>query len=254
VLDNARPYAFSMVQPDDANSTPVLAKLVTSKGWKRAAIIVDEATATDKAQGDIYQKVFQQTNVPVVVKATFSAGDSSFAAQISQIKAANPDVLALAAGPDDAGRIAQEARSQGLTATFIGTGSLQAGGPAYYAAGKDATNGTLTATQYDPNNPADPAKSLLAKARADTGKAVVTLNFAYGFDAFNIIAKIIKEKGIKPGDDPAKSRTSIEEALNNLGTYEGMAGKTQFTSQGTAERPQLLSIMQGGQFIVEHSG
>jgi ABC-type branched-subunit amino acid transport system substrate-binding protein len=83
---------------------------------------------------------------------------------------------------------------------------------------------------------------------------VVTLNFAYGFDAFNIIAKIIKEKGIKPGDDPAKSRTSIEEALNNLGTYEGMAGKTQFTSQGTAERPQLLSIMQGGQFIVEHSG
>jgi branched-chain amino acid transport system substrate-binding protein len=253
VLEHARPYAFTLAQPDADNSTPVLEKAVKERGFKTAAIITDDTNATTEAQRALYEKVFSADGVKVAKKVTFAAGDPSLTSQVTAMKSVNPDVIALAAGPDDAGRIAQEIRSQGLKATLIGTGSLQSGGAAYFAAGKTATEGTVSAAQYDPTDPTEPAKSLLAKAQTDTGQAQIPLNFAYAYDAVNMIVKVIKAKNIKPGDNLAKARTAIEVGLNNLGTYEGMAAKTSFKSDGTAIRPQLEAVLTNGEFVIQHS-
>lgn len=252
VIDNARPYAVTLGQPDALNSTPVLVKAVKDRGYKTAVIIVDEANATTKAQSDLYQGVFSQSGVQVVKTVTYKTGDSSFASQVTAIAQAKPDVLALAAGPDDAGRIAREIQSQQVKVTLMGTGALQSGGAAYYAAGGDATNGTVAASQFDPTNAEEPAKTLLADAAKAIGKPEVPLNFAYAFDAVNMVAKVIKDKKIKPGDDLAGARTKIQEGMNNLGTYSGMAGKMSFTDKGYGERPKLLAVMTGGKFVIQH--
>jgi len=253
VLVNARPYAFTLVQPDAANSTPVLEQIVKKNNVRTAAIISDDATAVTKAQRDLFDNVFAQTNVQVAKHVTFSSGDASFASQVTSIAQSKPDVLALAAGPADAGRIAREVRSQGLSTTLVGTGSLQSGGAAYYAAGGPATEGTLSAAQYDPTNPTQPAKDLLAKAQTATGQAEISLNFAYAYDAVNMLVQIIKSKGVKPGDSPDKARTQITDGLNALKDYDGMAGKTTFTDDGTAIRPQLLAVLKNGVFVIDHT-
>jgi len=253
VVANARPYAFTLVQPDAANSTPVLEKIVRNNKVRTAAIISDEATAVTKAQRDLFTNVFAQTGAQVVKQVTFSSGDPSFASQVTSIKQSNPDVLALAAGPADAGRIAREVRSQGLTTTLVGTGSLQSGGAAYFAAGGPATEGTLSAAQYDPTNPNQPAKDLLAKAQTATRQPEIALNFAYAYDAVNMLVQIIKDKGAKPGDAPDNIRTQIKDGLNALKDYDGMAGKTTFSSDGTAIRPQLLAVLKNGVFVIDHT-
>ncbi len=252
VLANARPYAFTLAQPDAANSIPVLEKATKDKGFKTAAIISDDATATTKAQRELYEQVFKDTNVQVVQKVTFKAGDSSFASQVTSMASGSPDVIALAAGPDDAGRIAREIRSQKLTATLMGTGSLQSGGAAYFAAGGDATEGTVSAAQYDPTDPNEPAKTLLAKAQTDSGQKEIPLNYAYAYDAVNMVAKVIKDKSITPDTAADQARTTIQEGLNNLGAYQGMAATSQFQQDGTANRPQLLAVMTKGVFVIQH--
>lgn len=251
VLANARPYAFTLAQPDAA-STPVLEKATKDKGFKTAAIISDDATATTKAQRELYEQVFKDTNVQVVQKVTFKAGDSSFASQVTSMASGNPDVIALAAGPDDAGRIAREIRGQKLTAILMGTGSLQSGGAAYFAAGGEATEGTISAAQYDPTDPTEPAKTLLTKAQTDTGQTQIPLNFAYAYDAVNMVAKVIKAKSVTPDTAADQARTTLQEGLNNLGSYQGMAATSQFQQAGTANRPQLLAVMTKGVFVIQH--
>jgi branched-chain amino acid transport system substrate-binding protein len=252
VLANSRPYGFTLAQPDAANSTAVLSKVIRDKGFKTAAIITDDANATTKAQADLFTKIFADTGVQVVQRATFASGDSSFASQVTSIAGADPDILALAAGPDDAGRIAREARSQKLRATFLGTGALQSGGSAYVAAGGDATEGTIAAAQYDPHSASPEAAPLLEKAQAATKQPDIPLNFAYAFDAVNMIATLIKDKGLAPdGADIATARTQIQEGLNGIDEYTGMADVTTFAEDGTAERPQLRAVVQGGKFVID---
>jgi branched-chain amino acid transport system substrate-binding protein len=251
VLKNARPYGFTLAQPDAANSTAVLAKILTDRKVKRAAIITDEANATTKAQADLFRGVFASTGVQVVKTVTFKTGDSSFASQVTSVAGARPDVLALAAGPDDAGRIAREVRSQRLGFPLVGSGSLQSGGAAYVAAGGRSTEGTLAAAQYDPHSQNPVAKALLEKAQAATGQADIPLNFAYAFDAVNMIAKAIQQKAVKAG--ATQGRTAIQESLNALQNYEGMADATTFTDDGTAARPQLRSVVRDGKFVIDKS-
>lgn len=252
VLANSRPYGFTLAQPDAANSTAVLTKVIRDEGFRTAAIITDDANATTKAQADLFSKIFADTGVQVVQRATFASGDSSFASQITSIGGADPDLLALAAGPDDAGRIAKEARNQRLRATLLGTGALQSGGSAYVAAGGPATEGTIAAAQYDPHSTGAVAAPLLKQAQTDTGQADIPLNFAYAFDAVNMVAKMIKDRGLAPDSaDIAKARTQIQEGLNAMDTYVGMADATTFADDGTAERPQLKAVVQGGKFVID---
>lgn len=251
VLADARPYGFTLAQPDAANSTGVITRIIEAQGVRTAAIITDDANATTKAQADLFTAVFEQAGVQVVQRATFASGDSSFASQVTSIAATNPDALALAAGPDDAGRIAREARSQGLQALFLGTGALQSGGAAYVAAGGDATEGTLAAAQYDPHSQTPEAQELLERAQADTGQDEIPLNFAYAFDAVNMIVDIIEQRGLAPGTDVEQARVAIQEGLNALDGYVGMADSTTFADDGTAVRPQLQAVVQGGRFVID---
>jgi branched-chain amino acid transport system substrate-binding protein len=252
VVDASRPYGFTLAETDIDVSTPALTDILKAKGFKNAAIIGDNVTATTKTQIPIYEGVFKATGVQVVSNVSFKTGDSSFASQVTAMAGTNPDVIALAAGPDDAGRIAREIRSQGLKATLIGTSSLQSGGAAYAKAGGDATEGTLSAAQYDPTNPQEPAKSLLAAAQKVSGLNEIPLNYAYAYDAVSMIAQAIKAQGIKPGDDVAASREKLLAGITALKDFSGMAGKTTFKANGTGDRPTLKAVMQGGQFRIEH--
>lgn len=254
VLANSRPYGFTLAQPDADNSTGVITKIIEDEGVKTAAIITDEANATAKAQADLFNKIFADTGVDVLQTQTFKSGDSSFTSQVTSLGGANPDIIALAAGPEDAGRITREIRSQNIDSLLVGTGALQSGGSAFVSAGGEATEGTLAAAQYDPHSTNAEAKALLEKAQTDTGQADIPLNFAYAFDAVNMIMKIIKDKGIKPGSDLQQSRDQIQEGLNAITDYTGMADKTSFSDDGTAVRPQLRSVVQGGKFVIEQSG
>lgn len=251
VLEPSRPWAFSMTAPDAANSIPVLEAVMVQRAVGTAAIIVDEANATTKAQSDLYTRVFDSSGVEIVSTVTFTSGDPSFTSQVTSMAAANPDVIALAAGPADAARIAVEVRAQGLESLLIGTGSLQAGGTDYVNGAADAAEGTLTAAQFNPDNPDEPAASLLAKAKEDNDLEVVSLNFSYAFDIVNLIATYLAESGATAGPDTvAEDRQGLLDYLEGVVAYKGMSGDVQFAEDGTGDRPELYAVVEDGQFVI----
>lgn len=255
VLEPSRPWSFTMTAPDAANSIPVLEAVMEQEAAETAAIIVDEANATTMAQGDLYQEVFDGSGVEVVSTTTYTSGDPSFTSQVTSMAAENPDVIALAAGPADAARIAVEVRTQGLESLLIGTGSLQAGGTDYINGAGEAAEGTITAAQFNPDNPDEPAASLLAQAEEDNGLDVVALNFSYAFDIVNMIAEHLAESGATASPDTLEDdRQALLDYLEGVDPYEGMSGDVRFAEDGTGDRPELYAVVENGQFVISEVG
>ncbi|MBA3280348.1 MAG: ABC transporter substrate-binding protein [Geodermatophilaceae bacterium] len=255
VLEPSRPWSFTMTAPDAANSIPVLEAVMEQEGAQTAAIIVDEANATTKAQGDLYAEVFDGSGVEVVSTTTYTSGDPSFTSQVTSMAAENPDVIALAAGPADAARIAVEVRTQGLESLLIGTGSLQAGGTDYINGAGEAAEGTITAAQFNPDNPDDPAATLLAQAEEDNGLDVVALNFSYAFDIVNMIAEYLTETEATASPETIEEdRQGLLDYLEGVDPYEGMSGDVRFAEDGTGDRPELYAVVENGQFVISEVG
>ncbi|MBA2552593.1 MAG: ABC transporter substrate-binding protein [Geodermatophilaceae bacterium] len=255
VLEPSRPWSFTMTAPDASNSIPVLEAIMAQEAVQTAAIIVDEANATTQAQGDLYNEVFDASDVELVSTVTFASGDSSFASQVTSMASANPDVIALAAGPADAARIAVEIRAQGLESLLIGTGSLQAGGTDYINGAGDAAEGTLTAAQFNPDNPDEPAASLLAQAEEDNDLDAVSLNFSYAFDIVNLIATYLTDSGVTASPDTLEDdRQGLLDYLEDVEAYEGMSGDVTFAEDGTGDRPELYAVVENGAFVISEVG
>lgn len=247
VLEPGRPYSFSLAQPDAANSTPALEGIVAATGITTAAIVVDEAFPTTVAQAALFRNAFELSGVEVVTEVTYSSGDASFAAQVTQIAAADVDAVALAAGPADAGRLAVEIDAQGLDVQLLGTGSLQSDVAGYIAAAGDAADGTLMAAQYNPHSQDPVASALLAQAAEEFGFAEVPLNFAYAFDAIHIMAQIIEERGLTGSAETiAADRVAMQEGFNELEGFVGMAEGTTFGDDGFSLRPILVAEVVDG--------
>ena len=69
-----------------------------------------------------------------------------------------------------------------------------------------------------------------------------------------MVLDIIKDKGIKPGaKQVAQDRVTIQEALNDITEYTGMADTTSFNDDGTAVRPKLRAVVKGGKFVIDQS-
>jgi len=255
VLEPSRPWSFTMTAPDAANSIPVLEAVMEQEGIETAAIIVDEANATTKAQSDLYSEVFSNSGVEVVSTVTFTSGDPSYTSQVTSMEAENPDVIALAAGPADAARIAVEVRTQGLESLLIGTGSLQSGGTDYISGAGEAAEGTITAAQFNPDNAEEPAAALLAQAEEDNDLDVVPLNFAYAFDVIGMIADYLETSDATASPDTsADDRQGLLDYLEGVDPYDGMSGEVRFAEDGTGERPELYAVIENGQFVISEVG
>lgn len=256
LMAKARPYAFRTVMPDDANSYQSIAAVIKRQNIKRAAIIRDEKEAIAKFMGETFwPKVFKENGAQVIEDVTFTTGDSSFAAQVTRLKAANPEAVALAAGSGDAARIALEMKRQNVKTQMLGSGGLQSSGEDFIKAGGDAVEGAITAAQFDPDNP-DPAVQALMKAyKAGTGAQDVTLNAAFSYDVVYVLADVIKKQGVT--NDPSKleaERDAIKNGLPKVVNFNGMGGLTSLGDDGEVKRATMIATIKGGKFVIEQLG
>jgi branched-chain amino acid transport system substrate-binding protein len=252
LMAQARPYAFRLVMPDDTNTYPVVQEIIKRQNVKKAAIIMDEKEAIARFMGETFwPRVFNDSGVEVVETVTFTTGEPSFAAQVTRLKAAQPQAVALVAGSADAARIALEIKRQGFEAQLLGSGGLQSTGQDFMKAGGDAVEGTMTAAQFDPDNPDPAVQALIKSYREKTGQEV-SLNTAYAYDAVYLIVDQINRMGVT--NDPGmlqEDRDRIKDGLDRVKDWVGMGGATTLGSDGEVRRPIMIATVKNGEFVIE---
>jgi len=252
ILDHNRPWAFRNVMPDDKNTAPVIAEIVKQKNIKKVAVIMDVKDAISKYMGTVFWPgLFDKLGVDNLTKndaVSFQSGDPSVTAQVTKIKAMNPDAIALAASPGDAAKVAIEVRRQGMNQQLLGAGGLF--GDEFLKTGGTAVEGAITAAQFWRDNPDPKVRALVASFEKRSGTPIV-LHEAYAYDAVLTIAAAAVKGGVtnKP-DDLAKDRERVRNALDGI-QIDGISGHHSLDAKtGEVDRPTMKSTITDGKWVL----
>jgi branched-chain amino acid transport system substrate-binding protein len=116
-------YVFRACFLDDFQGA-VMAKFARDNmKAKTAAVLYDMASEYNKGIAEFFKKSFEALGGQVVAFQSYTKDDKDFSSQLTEIKAAGPDVLFLPNYYNEVPLQAQQARRLGITAPLIGSDS-----------------------------------------------------------------------------------------------------------------------------------
>jgi branched-chain amino acid transport system substrate-binding protein len=253
-----RPYAFRNTLTEDKIAEAAVKKFKKRYNIKKAAIITDIKDAVSKSLGTgVFPAAFKANGIEVITgdnPVTFQTNDTQYTAQITKLKALNPDGIGLGALGPDALNIITEARRQGMKQPFMGTAPLMEG--EVPQKGGKAVEGTFAGTIYDPDDESPKTKEFKA-AYDKTAKVLFTSEFTRvadyypvnAYDAVFMIVDAIQKKGVtNKADDLQADRTKIMEYLTTLRNFNGVASKG-FNEVGDGIKDVHVMEIKGGKWV-----
>jgi len=205
---------------------------------KRLAILFDFKQDYSVGLADFFRDTVKKNGGEIVADERYTSGDIEFRAQLTTIRAANPDAIFVPGYYTELGLIAKQARELGITVPLLGGDgwdsekTLEIGG--------DAVNGYFFSTHYaaDSDNPRvqEFVKGFTAKYGA-TPDAMAAL----GYDTAGILADSLKRAG---STDAQKLRDAIAQTKN----YEGVTGKITIDPKRNARKDAVVLKIDGGKF------
>lgn len=175
---------------------------------RTAYLLIDQGMAYTRLLGQYFKERFTELGGSVVLEDTYQTGDQDFSAQIAKLQGAGalPDVLYIAAGPDDIGTIVKQMRDAGVDAPIFGGDGYDT--PRLLeTAGAAAENVYFTThALMDGQRGSDAVKNFMAAYLAAYGVPPENAFAGLGYDAVKLIADAIQRAG---ADDPAAIRAAL---------------------------------------------
>lgn len=172
-------------------------------GTKKAAILYDIGNDYSVGLTDNFTAEYTSMGGSIVSKESYSTGDKDFNAQLTKIKAANPEVIYL---PDYYGTvalIAKQLRAQGINVPIVGADGWDG---LTDNAGDEVLNGYYS-NHYSENSSSAAVQTFVKSFKAKYNKAPNSFA-ALGYDCVYMLRDAIKDSGST--DDSAKIRDALE--------------------------------------------
>jgi branched-chain amino acid transport system substrate-binding protein len=242
ITDAVGDYMFG-TYPADNGQAALLADFAVKKGYKTAYILKSPDSAYTLRLPEYFAEVFQKKGGTLAGEGTYTMGQQDFAAEVTKIKAMNPqpDVIMTAAYEPDFPAFLQQLRGAGVTAPVLGSDGIDS--PTTTGLGAIA-NGIVHTTAGFPVEGSKLA-AFYEKFKAATGAAPETVYVATGYEIPYILDAAVKAAGSVDG--PA-----LRDALANLKDVEVLTGKV--TYAGTNRMPirdiTLVEIEEGKRKLV----
>lgn len=199
-----KPFVFRSCFIDPQQGS-VMAKFAAENlKAKTAVIYVDNSTDYSKSLGKVFKEKFEAAGGKVLAEEAFLAKDQDFKATLTNLKAANADVIFVPAYYEEVGKIVKQARELGITTPILGTDGWDDPKVADIA-GADALNNTYFSTHYSDKD--DSVKPFVEAFKAKYGH-MPNVFAALGYDAGKILVDAIKRAG---STDPEKIQKALEE-------------------------------------------
>ena len=253
-----RPYAFRNTLTEDKIAGAVIREFKKRYNIKRLAIIADIKDAVSRAVGTkVLPPAFKAQGIEVMTgnkPVTFQTNDTQFKAQITKLKAMNPDGVGMGALGPDALNIITEARRQGKKQPFMSTAPIMEG--EVPELGGKAVEGTFSGTIWDISM-VTPASKKFVAAYKKRAKAMYPGPYTEApdyypvnaYDAVFMIVEAIKkmEATNKPGN-LEKDRENIMKYFTTLRDFKGVAS-TGFNDVGDGVKDVHVFEIKGGHWV-----
>ena len=230
-------YMFG-TYPADNGQAALLANHAIGKGFKSAYILKSPDSAYTLRLPEYFAEVFQKKGGAIAGEGTYTLGQQDFAAEVTKIKALNPqpDVIMTAAYEPDFPAFLQQLRGAGVTAAVLGSDGIDS--PTTTGLGAIADGIVHTTAGY----PSEGSKlaDFYARFKAATGNAPETVYVATGYEIPYIIDAAVTAAGTMDG--PA-----LRDAIANLKDVDLLTGKVTYAgTNGMPNRDITLVEIQGG--------
>lgn len=207
---------------------------------KKAAILLDNSSDYSIGLAKSFRSQFKKLGGEIVIETNAQAGTKDFKAQISNIKAKNPDVLYLPIYYNEGALIALQAKQLGLNVPTIGGDGL-ASNKIFFEVAKEAGEGYMVTDYYSTSSVQTPKGTSFIKAYEERYNEPVS-SFAVMFaDAYGIVLEAIEKCG-------GKDRICINNAIQFMTDYEGVSGKFSLQN-GEAIRSAVINEIKDGQLV-----
>lgn len=232
-------YIFRVCFIDPFQATVVSKFIINTLKLKKVAILKDVKNAYSTGLSDFFEKEFKNMGGEVVVIQSFQAGDKDFKAQLTAIKAANPEAIFIPAYYTDVNLISIQAREIGLTVPLIGSDGWESEKLTEGKA-KDALEGCFFSTHVSTENPDPSIQNFITKYKAKYNMMPDAMSFL-AYDAGMILFDAIKRAGTT---DPEKVKNELAKTKD----YSGVTGKISINDQRNAIKPAVILEIKGGEF------
>ncbi|MDR0721007.1 MAG: ABC transporter substrate-binding protein [Treponema sp.] len=157
---------------------------------RRAAVLYDAGADYNSGLADAFRQQFKAIGGQVVADEAYQTGDVDFNAQVTRIRAANPDVIYLPNYYNDVALQAKQLRAQGITCALVGGDGWDS---LIDNAGDEALNGYWSSGFA--SDTTDPKGQTFVKAYAAKFNKPASQFAALGYDTMMLVADGIKAAG-----------------------------------------------------------
>lgn len=235
-------YYFRVCFIDPFQGT-VMANYAYNKLSAKKVAIVQEVSS-DYAIGlakyftDAFKKLTGDDK-SIVEVANYNTGDQDFTAQLTNIKAKNPDVIFAPGNFTESALVIKQARELGIECPIIGGDTWET--PEFITIGGDAVEGATFSTFFATEKPiTKESEKFLEEFRKEYNKEPAAVS-ALGYDAYLILIKALEEQG---DTDSVKLR----DTLANMKDFEGAAGVVNFDENRNAVKEAVIKEVKDGKF------
>ena len=183
-----------------------------------------------------------ELGLEIVGMEAYDRDNTDFKAQLTSIKAKQPDLIFLSGLYSQAGLIVSQAREGGSTAQLFGADGVDS--PDFLAIAGDAAEGTYVTTPFVFRSD-DPKAQKMAVAFEEMHGVAPDTWAALTYDAVGMIVEAIETSG--------ENRKAIRDHLASIDSpekgYDGITGLTYFDENGDCSKPAYVKIVKDGQFV-----
>ncbi|MCK9686179.1 ABC transporter substrate-binding protein [Scleromatobacter humisilvae] len=193
----------------EADVLPVTIKVAAKVAKiKKVAVLYGNDDVFTKSGYDAFKKALDDQKMPVTTTETFAKGDVDFKAQLTKIKATNPDAIVLSALIAEGAPIMVQARQLGMNLPFIGGNGMNS--VKVFDLAKGASDGLWVGSPWSIEN-RTPANNSFIIAYTKKYSAPPDQFAAQAYDAMHIASEALKK--VKLSGDLAKDREAVQAAL-----------------------------------------
>jgi branched-chain amino acid transport system substrate-binding protein len=238
----------------EADVLPVTVKAAVKHfGIKKVAVIYGNDDAFTKSGYDVFKATLEQQKIPVTTTEAYAKGDVDFKAQLTKIKAGNPDAIVCSCLAEEAANIILQTRTLGMKQPFIGGNGLNS--PKLFEIAKDAGDNTMMGSPWSSENLTPANKAFIAAYKAKFGSEPDQFS-AQAYDALFVVVEALKN--VKLSGTLDKDRDALRVALPAV-KIDGATGKFAFRAAPAvagkqvgfdAQQEAVVSIAKGGKFTL----
>jgi branched-chain amino acid transport system substrate-binding protein len=191
---------------------------------------------------DGFTNAAKKIGIEIVATEAYDRDNTDFKAQLTSIKAKNPDLIFISGLYSQAGLIASQARETGITAQLFGADGVDS--PDFLQIAGNAAEGTYVSTPFVFELGGAEAQRVAKVFEEEYGVAPDTWA-ALSYDAVGMIVEAIEKGG--------ENRKAIQKHLASITTpekgYEGITGLTYFDKNGDCIKPAYVKVVRDGKFV-----